>query len=142
MLDWARQETWPSEPVDVVLCSDCVYDAGIVPLLSSVVKVRTCVYSQHTPTHLKRTESTLSLKGLLKPGGMFFYVAPDTGRAGLPEFLGGLATAHGFEHLEDAEAPASYKSNPLASGDDDEALLHFTDLRTSTYRLHTFRKGS
>ena len=34
--------------------------------------------------HIKRTESTLSLKGLLKPGGMFFYVAPDTGRAAEP----------------------------------------------------------
>ena len=116
VLDWARQETWPNEPLDVVLCSDCVYDAGIVPLLSSVVK------------------------GLLRSGGMFFYVAPDTGRAGLPEFLSGLAAKHGFEHVEDVEAPASYKANPLASGDDNEALLHFTDLGTSTYRLHTFMK--
>ena len=90
------------------------YDVGIVPLLSSAVK------------------------GLLRPGGRFYYVAPATGRAGLPEFLGGLVGEWGFERVAEEEAPDAYKENPLANGDDAEALLHFTELSTGGYRLHTF----
>ena len=59
----------------------------------------------------------------------------------MPEFLAGLVAEHGFEHVGDVEAPASYKANPLANGDDDEALLHFTDLTTSTYRGFTRLSG-
>ena len=59
-LDWADRSTWPTEPFDVVIGSDLVYEDAIAPLLAETV----C--------------------GLLKPEGSFFYVAPPTGRAGLP----------------------------------------------------------
>ena len=114
-IDWGDESTYPTDPVDFVVCSDCIYQRDIVPLLRKVVS------------------------GLLAPGGTFLYVAPEGGRDGLPEFISSMGT-NGFERAGEREAPEGYCSNPLRSGDGEDCFLHFHELASTRYMLYEFRK--
>lgn len=137
-LDWEDESTWSAAapPCDVVLGCDLVYQASVAPKLL------------HT------------IFSLLKPGGTFFHVCPVGGeRDGLEDFLadlgvveegkgvaggaGGMGRRHndsGFELVSVVDAPAEYAENPLVSGSEEEYLLHFNELPTTTYRLMECRK--
>lgn len=127
-LDWGDESTWEdaAPPVDVVLAADLVYQATETsPLLHAILS-------------------------LLRPGGTFFHVCPDSERDGLKGFLTTLGAIEredgaprenaGFELISATEAPAEYSHNPLISGSEEDYLLHFNELPTSTFRLHEFRK--
>ncbi|KAL9182426.1 hypothetical protein ACHAXT_013078 [Thalassiosira profunda] len=114
-IDWGDESTYPPEKLDFVVCSDCIYQKDIVPLLKRVAA------------------------GLLKPNGSFLYVAPDGGRDGLPEFIAAMK-ADGFECVREEAAPEAYKCNPLSSGDDEDCFLHFGELAGTTYVLYEFRR--
>lgn len=97
---------------------------------------------------------------MLKPGGTFLHVCPVGGeRDGLEEFLADLGVVEagkgeagkadgtgrrsndsGFELVSVVDAPAEYAQNPLVSGSEEEYLLHFNELPTTTYRLMECRK--
>lgn len=113
-IDWDDTSTWPAS-VDTIIGSDLIYSKSIVPLLKKVVL------------------------GLLQPGGTFYYVAPDTGRDGLDQFLCEIQE-EGFVQTSKTVAPQQYHENPLASQDEEECYLHFTDLASWTYILYEFRK--
>lgn len=112
-MDWADKQTWPAGEFDFVVGADLIYQKSLVPLLSQVVK------------------------GLLKPGGLFLYVAPESGRDGLEEFIKTMADMS--SECEHDVASDRYKSNPLANKDDDECFLHFQELSSLTFMLHKFR---
>lgn len=91
-MDWGDEASYPAGPVgavDVVLGSDLVYQKSLAPLLSQV------------------------LLKLLRPGGRFLYVAPATGRDGLPEFLGMLSQGAGLTLVSEQEARPELMANPL-----------------------------
>jgi predicted nicotinamide N-methyase len=113
-IDWDDSSTWP-EPVDTIIGSDLIYSKSIVPLLKKVVL------------------------GLLPAGGTFYYVAPDTGRDGLDQFLQEIQE-EAFVQVSRTTAPPQYHENPLASQDEEDCYLHFTDLASWTYILYEFRK--
>lgn len=120
-IDWDDESTWPSShDVNVVICSDCIYQKSIVPLLKKVVL------------------------GLLREkGGSFFYAAPDTGRDGLDQFLEEIQSEEGgMKLVSKTVAPQEYYTNPLASQDDEECFLHFHELASSTYILYEFQTRS
>ncbi len=158
-MDWADASSYPPSPVDVVLGSDLVYQKSIAPLLSQV----RCggfssngplpIHSQSYPPPQKKESNrnfnkpyihnnTQVLGQLLRPGGRFLYVAPSTGRDGLPEFLSGLGERAGLKLVGEKAAPPALLGNPLASGSDDDFLLHFHELATGehVYRLYDFVK--
>lgn len=140
-LDWGDQSTWQeaAPPVDVILAADVVYQANETsPLLHAILS-------------------------LLKPGGSFFHVAPVSERDGLEGFLahlcgtadggggegeggvaagggGGNEKSSGFELVSATEAPPGFTENPLISGSEDEYMVHFNELPSTTFRLHEFRK--
>ena len=115
-IDWADEATYPSEKLDYVICSDCIYQKDIVPLLQKVVT------------------------GLLDPNhGAFLYVAPEGGRDGLPEFIAAMKT-EGFECVMEEVAPDVYRENPLKSGDEEDCFLHFHELASTSYVLYEFRR--
>ena len=111
-IDWEDKSTWPKESLDYVIGSDLIYQSSLVPLLVDVII------------------------GLLKPGGTFFYVAPDNGRDGLDDFV------HEMKRLcpdwKEQVAPKEYHNNPLTNDDDEECFLHFQELSSLTYILHEF----
>lgn len=134
-LDWEDESTWTVvEPCDVVLGSDLVYQATVAPKLLHTVL------------------------SLLKPGGIFFHVCPVGERDGLEEFLANLGVVKdgkaegsegvgtkggqggGFELVSVTDAPVEYAHNPLVSGSEEEYILHFNELPTTTYRLMECRK--
>jgi hypothetical protein len=122
-IDWDDESTWPSSmssphEVDVVIGSDLIYQKSIVPLLKKVV-----------------------LGLLRRNGGSFFYVAPDTGRDGLDQFLEEIQS-EGMTLVSKTAAPQEYYLNPLASQDDEECFLHFHELASSTYILYEFQTTS
>ena len=91
-MDWGDEASYPAGAmgaVDVVLGSDLVYQKSLAPLLSQV------------------------LLKLLRPGGRFLYVAPATGRDGLPEFLGMLSQGVGLTLVSEKEAGPELMANPL-----------------------------
>lgn len=154
-MDWGEPSSYPSSPVDVVLGSDLVYQKSIGPLLSKVTHTYTyvylymCVYiyikhPTHHPNTIIQQHNTPKqvLNQLLRPEGHFLYVAPSTGRDGLPEFLAGLEKRAGLKLLSEKAAPAALLGNPLASGSEDDFLLHFHELATGEheYRLYDFVK--
>ena len=112
-MDWCDRSTWPEEELDFVIGSDLIYQKSLVPLLVEVVT------------------------GLLKPGGKFYYVAPESGRDGLEEFIDRMKEISSDWKAE--IATKEYHSNPLASGDDEECFLHFQELSSLTYYLYEFR---
>ena len=113
-IDWDDESTWPA-PVDTIIGSDLIYSKSIVPLLKKVVL------------------------GLLQEGGSFYYVAPDTGRDGLDQFLREIQD-EGLVLQSKIIAPSEYHENPLLSQDEEECYLHFTDLASWTYVLYEFQK--
>lgn len=125
-LDWGDKSTWQeaAPPVDVILAADVVYQANETsPLLHAILS-------------------------LLKPGGSFFHVAPVSERDGLEGFLAHLCgtadgredRGSGFELVSATEAPPEFTENPLISGSQDEYMVHFNELPSTTFRLHEFRK--
>eukprot|EP00980_Cylindrotheca_fusiformis_P006493 scaffold1378_cov137-Cylindrotheca_fusiformis.AAC.6 len=113
-MDWCDKSTWPKEKVDYVVGSDLVYQKSLVPLLSGVVME------------------------LMNAGGIFFYVAPETGRDGLEEFINHMKNE--CPEWKETKAPAEYHANPLTSGDDEECFLHFQELSSLKYMLYEFPK--
>jgi hypothetical protein len=86
--DWYNMTTRPKEKPDYVIGSDPIFQASIVPLLKKVVL------------------------GLLKPDtGRFLYVAPDTGRDGLLQFIESMKHK-GCLLIESKAAPDHFCSNP------------------------------
>lgn len=115
-IDWGDESTYPSNKLDYVICSDCIYQKDIVPLLKKVVT------------------------GLLDPNhGTFLYVAPEGGRDGLPEFIAAMKM-EGFTCVEEEVAPDVYRTNPLQSGDEEDCFLHFHELASTVYVLYEFRR--
>lgn len=112
-INWDDESTWPKEKVDCIVCSDCIYQASIVPMLQKVIV------------------------GLIKPEGCFFYVCPEGGRDGLPEFIKVMSTK-GFELVEKTTAPEQYRQNPLSNGDEEDCFLHFHELASTNYDLFEF----
>lgn len=124
MLDWGDESTWEdaAPPVDVIVAADIVYQATQTsPLLHAILS-------------------------LLKPGGTFFHVSPVGERDGLEGFLntleagGGGNKDGGFELVSVTDAPPEYTDNPLLSGSEEDFMLHFHEMPTTTYRLHELRK--
>jgi hypothetical protein len=107
VLDWSQPS---SLQTDVLIGSDLIYSKSIVPLLLHIISV-------------------------LNPEN-FYYVAPDTGRDGLQEFLKQIP----LELVSRETAPKAYYANPLVSGDEDECYLHFHELASSTYILYEFKR--
>ena len=115
-MDWSNEESWPKKKVDYVIGSDLIYQKSLVPLLVKVVL------------------------GLLKPGGSFLYVAPDTGRDGMDQFIQQMKTE--CPGWKQEVASSEYHANPLTNQDDDECFLHFQELSSLTYILYDFTKPS
>jgi predicted nicotinamide N-methyase len=115
-MDWCDKSTWPEEKLDFVIGSDLIYQKSLVPLLVDVVL------------------------GLLKPNGKFYYVAPESGRDGLVEFIDRMKEACSDWKMQIASQ--ELHSNPLVSGDDEECFLHFQELSSLTYCLHEFMVSS
>lgn len=115
-INWDDDSTWPKEAVDCIIGSDLIYQASIVPMLQKVIK------------------------GVLKPGGSFFYVCPDGGRDGLPEFIEAMS-GKGFQLVDKSVAPDVFRQNPLSSGDEEDCFLHFHELASTTYILYEFRRS-
>lgn len=111
-MDWLDRDTWPKQSIDVVVGSDLVYQKSLVPLLSSVVLE------------------------LLSSGGVFYYVAPKTGRDGLETFIDQMKRK--CPGWVQTDAPKEYYANPLSSGDDEECFLHFQELSTLKFILYEF----
>ncbi len=122
-IDWGDVSTYPSEKLDYVICSDCIYQKEIVPLLKKVV------------TGLLKCNDSDGGDG----GGSFLYVAPDGGRDGLPEFIAAMKS-EGFECLKEQVAPDEYRGNPLKSGDEEDCFLHFHELSSTVYVLYEFKR--
>lgn len=115
-IDWGDESTYPSNQLDYVICSDCIYQKDVVPLLKKVVV------------------------GLLHPDhGAFLYVAPEGGRDGLPEFIAAMK-AEGFKFVREEVAPEGFRTNPLKSEDEEDCFLHFHELASTVYVLHEFRR--
>ncbi|GAB5035308.1 methyltransfer with n-terminal ankyrin repeats [Nannochloropsis oceanica] len=146
-MDWGNKASYPAGAigsVDVVLGSDLVYQKSLGPLLSQV------------------------LLRLLRPGGKFLYVAPATGRDGLPEFLDMLSHGAGLTLVSEKEAGPELLANPLegsrgtaeieeddggiemedhpqqeaAERADESFFLHFHEMATKgvMYKLYEFEK--
>ena len=146
-MDWGNEASYPAGAmgaVDVVLGSDLVYQKSLAPLLSQV------------------------LLQLLRPGGRFLYVAPATGRDGLPEFLDLLSQGAGLTLVSEKEAGRELLANPLegskgtgegeeesegvemednphqeaAERADESFFLHFHEMATQEvmYKLYEFEK--
>lgn len=132
-MDWGDEGAWPVAlgTVDVVLGSDLVYQQSLAPLLSQV------------------------LQRLLRPGGRFLYVAPETGRDGLDDFLGGLPQRAGLTLVSKEVAGPELLANPLEGGHaeqqeeeedqeraDEAFFVHFHELATQevTYILYEYVK--
>jgi hypothetical protein len=77
---------------------------------------------------------------LCQDNGVFVYVAPPDGRAGLPRFLEDeLIRKLGLVLVLEAESPKAYAANPLHSQDATSAFLHFSEL-SLPYVLRVFAR--
>jgi len=122
-IDWGDISTYPSEKLDYVICSDCIYQKDIVPLLKKVV------------TGLLKCDDSDGGDG----GGSFLYVAPDGGRDGLSEFIAAMKS-EGFKCIKEEVAPDEYRGNPLKSGDEEDCFLHFHELSSTVFVLYEFKR--
>lgn len=122
-IDWEDASTWPPprERADVIVGSDLVYSADVVPSLTRVIR------------------------GSLKEDGRFLYVAPDTGRDGLGRFVEAMRSSENdetgrpfFVRATETPAPERYRENPLRNGDEDDYFLHFNELASLNYVLYEF----
>jgi hypothetical protein len=124
-IDWADETTYAEQKMDYVICSDCIYQKDIVPLLKKVVMGT-----------LKDPTSESDDNSSHRPS--FLYVAPEGGRDGLPEFIS-MMKSHGFQCVKEEIAPDVYRENPLKSGDEEDCFLHFHELASTTYVLYEFQ---
>lgn len=122
-MDWNDTSTWPTKYADVVLGCDLIYQSDMVPLL-----VQTVI-------------SLLSDKNKTTTG-RFYYVAPSSGRRGHDELIKALSES--LILTAQTPAPSLYKVNPLASQDEEECFLHFSELmqETADYQLYIFDSKS
>jgi len=122
-VSWTDPTSFPPEPADVLLGSDLVYDEGILSALTQAVT------------------------GLLVPGGVFYYIAPEEGRAGMDSLVSALA-ACGVVCEDQRPCPAELFANPLVGAADglpadDAYVLHFYDLSAKKPHVcFTFRRGA
>ena len=123
-IDWEDTSTYPEQKMDYVICSDCIYQKDIVPLLKKVVMGT-----------LKEPGDSDSCG----KGPSFLYVAPEGGRDGLPEFIATMKS-HGFKCIKEEIAPDCYRDNPLKNGDEEDCFLHFHELASTTYVLYEFQR--
>jgi predicted nicotinamide N-methyase len=100
-VNWVNQETFPPEPVDVLIGSDLVYHEDILSVLIPAVD------------------------SMLVKGGSFYYVAPNTGRAGMESLVDALQGC-GYIVAERFACPDSMYESPLENID--LCVLHFYDL--------------
>jgi len=116
-MDWGDESTWPNEKLDCIIGSDLIYQKSIVPLLKQTI-----------------------LK-LLKKRGSFYYVCPCDGpRDGLQEFITTMKEDGLFQCNSESNAPELYRTNPLHSGNDEDALVHFHELPVTNYTLYEFQR--
>lgn len=80
-----------------------------------------------------------TLQHELKEGGTFFYVAPETERDGLVEFLESMR-ANGFLLRKKIIAPDSYREGILQTGSENDLLLYFNEIYTKTFHFFEFKK--
>ena len=136
-VSWTVPTSYPPEKADVLLGSDLVYDSGILSVLCPAVKA------------------------MLKNDGIFLYVAPDDGRAGMARLQASLLE-HGVECISVSPCPDHFYQNPLtelsiaaAESDrvdrrepvnedevdtSDHFVLHFYDLaRKQPHTLYRFQ---
>jgi predicted nicotinamide N-methyase len=115
-MNWRDPSTWPKVPggMEVLVGSDLIYQSDMVPVLLQTVT------------------------SLLADDGVFFYVAPATGRQGQAALMEGLAAAGFRQQVHPLDS--AYKANPLASGDDDECFVHFHELPTAEWKLYQFSR--
>ena len=122
-VSWTDPTSFPPEPADVLLGSDLVYDEGILSALTQAVT------------------------GLLVPGGVFYYIAPEEGRAGMDSLVSALA-ACGVVCEDQRPCPSELFANPLVGAADglpadDAYVLHFYDLSAKKPHVcFTFRRGA
>lgn len=122
-VSWTDPTSFPPEPADVLLGSDLVYDQGILSALTQAVT------------------------GLLVPGGVFYYIAPEEGRAGMDSLVSALA-ACGVMCEDQRPCPSELFANPLVGAADglpadDAYVLHFYDLSAKKPHVcFTFRRGA
>ncbi|KAL3787277.1 hypothetical protein HJC23_004151 [Cyclotella cryptica] len=133
-IDWADEETYPDEKMDFVICSDCIYQKDIVPLLKKVV-----LGTLRKPAVGAEPNYDDNTYDGNENGPSFLYVTPEGGRDGLPEFISTMKS-HGFTCVMEEVAPESYRENPLKSGDEEDCFLHFHELSSTTYVLYEFRR--
>lgn len=128
IIDWGDTATYPEQKMDYVICSDCIYQKDIVPLLKKVVLGT-----------LKQPPPDADDPSEIANGPSFLYVAPEGGRDGLPEFIAAMKS-HGFRSITEEIAPDSYRENPLKSKDEEDFFLHFHELASTTYVLYEFQR--
>ena len=124
-VSWTDPTSFPPEPADVLLGSDLVYDEGILSAL------------------------TRAVTGLLVPGGVFYYIAPEEGRAGMDSLVSALA-ACGVVCEDQRPCPPELFANPIVGAGavdglpaDDAYVLHFYDLSAKKPHVcFTFRRGA
>ena len=123
-VSWTDAATYPPL-ADVLLGSDLVYDATILAALTQAVT------------------------GMLAPGGVFYYIAPDEGRAGMDGLVASLA-AQGVACVDCKPCPDELFANPLradaglaeAEAAGDAFVLHFYDLAAKKpHTCFTFRRA-
>ena len=115
-IDWMKAEEWPEDvrgAFDVIVGSDLVYDADLVPHLLGVILA------------------------MIKPGGKFLYVSGKESRDGLPTFVASMKKV-GFSVCATSPPPQEYFANALESGNDDAFDLIFGELKTNTFALYEF----
>ena len=128
VIDWEDNTTYPEQKMDYVICSDCIYQKDVVPLLKKVVMGT-----------LKESVPTANDSNCSNNGPSFLYVAPEGGRDGLPEFISAMKS-FGFKCIFEEKAPELYNQNPLRSGDEEDCFLHFHELASTSYVLYEFQR--
>lgn len=133
-INWNDKNTYPKEPLDIIIGSDLIYDKNILKYLVP------------------------ALLAMLKPDGFMLYAAPITGRDGMAD-LEAVLEKFGIICEEKINCPDKYYQNPLAKVSkannndnnkdnnkeedlpadiEDDFILHFYDL--STKQPHTLYK--
>ena len=154
-LDWGDESTWEeaAPPVDVILAADVVYQADETsPLLHAILSL---LKPGGSFFHVAPVSERDGLEGFLArlcgtgggadrdegEGGAGAAAAAAAADAATTAAGGGSdGGGSGFELVSATEAPPEYTGNPLVSGSQDEYMVHFNELPSTTFRLHEFRK--
>jgi tRNA G37 N-methylase Trm5 len=129
-IDWNDDTTYPECKMDYVICSDCIYQKDVVPLLKRVIMGTLKEPSPGAQYSESDIESNVP---------SFLYVAPEGGRDGLPEFISTMKS-NGFQCVKEEIAPELYQENPLKSQDEEDCFLHFHELASTAYVLYEFQR--